>query len=158
MLLRAVVRRRGGVEEDRGRGAAAAGVPPPIGDWGWNEAAARTGRVLLERRVVRRRKVEENRMAAIAGFWISLWIWRNGMLSRGGRPKIYMCEGRCRSMLASNGLWNPAREEFGSDLEATSAPVRYRVIPTTAPLDPEDAHGGFGQKGAVGYLVGLNDY
>ena len=68
-MLRAVATRRGAAEEKEGRrgDAAAGGVPPPIGDWGWNEAAASRGRVLLERRVVRRRKVEENRMAAIAG-------------------------------------------------------------------------------------------
>ena len=37
-------------------------------------------------------------------------------------PK-FICAKVESSMLASNGLWDPATEEFGSDLEATSPAV-----------------------------------
>lgn len=50
-------------------------------------------------------------------------------------------------MLASNGLWNPATEEFGSDLEAVSAAVSRH---------PPEALVISGEKGGLGgLLVGL---
>ena len=132
-----------GAERGRGRGGAAAAGVLPIRDCGWNEAAARRGRVLLERRVVRRRKVEENRMAANAGFWVSYLDLGDWMFQRGGRPKIYMC---------GNGVVDVGVQWLmeSKNLEAIWKHQQYRVIPTTAPLDP-------GEKGALGYLVGLTD-